>query len=366
MAPAVTVTRVLATQKPIYDNYIIREHNINNILRDNCKNNDVAAHKVLDYYDEALPKNDPKFLAPLRKWEKRMGFVTPLRWINIIGVLLFHLITLLYLLYQFVMGEWPTWQSYLLESFLGGVSGFGVTAGAHRYWTHRSFKATTPLRIILMLCFSVSGQNQIFNWVRDHRVHHKMSETLADPHNAQRGFFFAHVGWFLMKKHPITVNEGNKLDMSDILDDPLVKFHSKYFNFFKITLCFILPTLTKIILWNETWKGAIGTTLIRYLLSVNFTWSVNSFAHLWGNRPYDRNIMPAESWKVSFVAMGEGWHNYHHTFPWDYKAAELSYFLNVTTMYIDLFAALGWAYDLKKASPSLIEAIVRKRGLKNR
>lgn len=74
--------------------------------------------------------------------------------------------------------------------------------------------------------------------------------------------------------------------------------------------------------------------------------------------------MPMENWKVSIFAMGEGWHNYHHTFPWDYKAAELSYFLNITTMYIDLFARIGWAYDLKKASPSLIEAIVKKKGYK--
>lgn len=67
---------------------------------------------------------------------------------------------------------------------LGGLSGFGVTGGAHRFWTHRSYKANTPLRIILMLCFTLSGQNSIYEWVRDHRVHHKFSETDADPHNS--------------------------------------------------------------------------------------------------------------------------------------------------------------------------------------
>lgn len=69
-----------------------------------------------------------------------------------------------------------------------------------------------------------------------------------------------------------------------------------------------------------------------------------------------------ENWKVSLIAMGEGWHNYHHTFPWDYKAAELAYFFNISTVFIDMFAAIGWAYDMKKASPSLIQAVVRKRG----
>lgn len=61
-----------------------------------------------------------------------------------------------------------------------------MTGGAHRFWTHRSYKATTPLRIILMLCFTLAGQNSIYEWVRDHRVHHKFSETDADPHNSNR------------------------------------------------------------------------------------------------------------------------------------------------------------------------------------
>lgn len=78
---------------------------------------------------------------------------------------------------------------------MGGLGGFGVTGGVHRLWSHRAYKAKTPLRIILMLCFSLAGQNPIYDWVRDHRVHHKFSETKADPHDSNRGFFFAHVGW---------------------------------------------------------------------------------------------------------------------------------------------------------------------------
>lgn len=112
--------------------------------------------------------------------------------------------------------------------FMGGIGGLGVTGGAHRLWSHRSYKATTPMRIILMLCFSLSGQNTLYDWVRDHRVHHKFSETDADPHNSNRGFFFAHVGWLMMHKHPEVIKKGNLLDMSDILNDPVVQFHQKY------------------------------------------------------------------------------------------------------------------------------------------
>lgn len=72
--------------------------------------------------------------------------------------------------------------------------------------------------------------------------------------------------------------------------------------------------------------------------------------------------MPVENWGVSAVAMGEGWHNYHHTFPWDYKAAELGMSLNVTASLINGFAKIGWAYDLKEASPALVQAVAKARG----
>lgn len=110
---------------------------------------------------------------------------------------------------------------------MGGIGGFGVTAGAHRYWCHKAYKANLPLQIILMLCFVSSGQNTIYDWVRDHRIHHKYSETDADPHNAKRGFFFSHVGWLMMKKHPQVFKKGRSVYMDDIAKDPVVQFQEK-------------------------------------------------------------------------------------------------------------------------------------------
>lgn len=82
------------------------------------------------------------------------------------------------------------------------ASGQGVTMGAHRLWSHRAFKAKLWLRIILLWMHTLAGQNCLYVWVRDHRQHHKFSDTDADPHNANRGFFFSHIGWLLSKKHP--------------------------------------------------------------------------------------------------------------------------------------------------------------------
>lgn len=71
-------------------------------------------------------------------------------------------------------------------------------------------------------------QNDIFEWARDHRVHHKYSETDADPHNALRGFFFSHIGWLMVRKHPDVIEKGRKLELSDLKADKVVMFQRKY------------------------------------------------------------------------------------------------------------------------------------------
>lgn len=77
------------------------------------------------------------------------------------------------------------------------------------------------------VCLSSNPQNDIFEWARDHRVHHKYSETDADPHNAVRGFFFAHIGWLLVRKHPDVIEKGRKLNLGDLLADEVVQFQRK-------------------------------------------------------------------------------------------------------------------------------------------
>ena len=48
------------------------------------------------------------------------------------------------------------------------------------------FQAKLPLRIALMIANCIAAQNDLYEWVRDHRVHHKYSDTNADPHNISR------------------------------------------------------------------------------------------------------------------------------------------------------------------------------------
>jgi stearoyl-CoA desaturase (Delta-9 desaturase) len=174
----------------------------------------------------------------------------------------------------------------LVSSFLAGL---GTTAGAHRLWTHRAYKATAPLKLFLLICFCSAGQLTLYKWICDHRIHHKYSETDADPHNAKRGFFFAHVGWTMLDRHPEFLKKEPLIDMSDIQADKFVMFQKKYHVIMNLFFCSFLPLIIPIYFWNEEWKYAIlSLVFIRFILILNVTWSVNSVAHLWGNKPYDK------------------------------------------------------------------------------
>jgi stearoyl-CoA desaturase (Delta-9 desaturase) len=78
--------------------------------------------------------------------------------------------------------------------------GFGITAGAHRLWAHKSYAAKDSVKWFLMIANSMAFQGSIFHWSRDHRLHHKFSDTILDPHSMERGFFFSHCGWLLVEK----------------------------------------------------------------------------------------------------------------------------------------------------------------------
>ncbi|OQR77861.1 acyl-CoA desaturase-like [Tropilaelaps mercedesae] len=255
------------------------------------------------------------------------------------------------------------WSTCITAVVLYFLSGLGITAGCHRLWSHKSYRARLPLRVFLGVMQTMALQNSIFEWSRDHRVHHKFTETDADPHNALRGFFFAHVGWLLCKKHPEVISKGSKVNMDDLLQDPVVTFQKKYYKPLAILACFVIPTLIPMVFFGETFLNSFFVcALWRYCFTLNMTWLVNSAAHMWGQKPYDTHINPAENWVVSIGAQGEGWHNYHHTFPYDYKTSEVPYTLNVTTMFIDAMRLIGQAYDCRVVPPETVKARMMRTG----
>ncbi|KAE9528069.1 hypothetical protein AGLY_012491 [Aphis glycines] len=245
---------------------------------------------------------------------------------------------------------------------VGTMSSIGVTAGSHRLWSHHAYKAKLPLRIILALFQTVGVQYSIYNWVRDHRLHHKYTDTDADPHNSNRGFFYSHVGWALMMPHPAFESKVSTVDMSDMESDWVVMWQYKLYAPLAAILSYVLPTVVPWWLWGEDLLVAhLVAAQLRQVLTLHSTFLINSAAHMWGVKPYDKNINPTENMFVSVATCGDGWHNYHHTFPWDYKNAELlDYKLNLSTLFIDAFSLIGWAYDLKTVPTEL----VNKRALR--
>uniref|UniRef100_A0A8D9F323 Acyl-CoA Delta(11) desaturase n=3 Tax=Cacopsylla melanoneura TaxID=428564 RepID=A0A8D9F323_9HEMI len=201
-------------------------------------------------------------------------------------------------------------------------------------------------------------------WSRDHRVHHKYSDTNADPYNINRGFFFSHIGWLMVKKHPELLEKGRGIDLSDLYADKVVMFQKRHYPKLVLFISFFLPTIIPMLFWGETLSNAWHvSTILRIVVNLNAAFVINSFAHMYGQKPYEKAIAPAENLAMAIFSLGEGWHNFHHVFPWDYKASELGkYSTNVTTAFIDFFAKIGWAYDLKTVTPGLIAARAKRTG----
>lgn len=288
--------------------------------------------------------------------DREKEFKAELVWRNIILFVILHS-CLPIATYMLINGQVKV-LTILFSIFLLYATGIGITGGTHRLWSHKAYKAKWPVQVLLMFLQTMAGQNSIYTWSRDHRVHHKFSETNADPHNIKRGFLFAHMGWLCCRKHPDVKEKGKVIDMSDLEANPVVMFQHR--NFWWLAAAgVVVPTMIPVLMWNENyWVSFTFVFMLRYLISLHETWLVNSAAHSHGNRPYDVNMEARESPFVIYNALGEGFHNFHHTFPYDYATSEHGRAWNITTAFIDLCAAIGLASDRRKVDQ---ETILKRR-----
>lgn len=140
-------------------------------------------------------------------------------------------------------------------------------------------------------------------------------------------------------------------------------FFCRYYVVLKILLTWVVPILLPMLLWDDPFLNSFYMRMMLWIYSLNGTWAVNSAAHIWGSKPYDKRINPAENRFVIFIAAGEGFHNYHHTFPWDYKAAETPFYIfNTTTFFIDCAAYFGLVTQRKQPSKEIIAKMASKYG----
>lgn len=125
-------------------------------------------------------------------------------------------------------------------------------------------------------------------WVRNHRLHHKYADDDADPYNPKRGYFYAHMGWLMVKRHPRSIEKGRQLDMSDVLSDPVVQYQKKYYPQLVILCCYLLPVLCPMYFWGETLANAWHINSFRWIAGLHCSLAVNSVAHYHGFKPYDK------------------------------------------------------------------------------
>ncbi|CAO1324898.1 unnamed protein product [Diamesa hyperborea] len=167
----------------------------------------------------------------------------------------------------------------------------------------------------------------------------------------------------MCKKHPDVLKFGMQIDMSDLKANPIVMFQHRNYYKMMILFCIVIPVAISYYLLHESFALSFCFVFCaRHVALLHATWLINSYAHTFGSKPYNEKLSAVQSPIVSLVIAGEGWHNYHHSFPWDYRASELPYLLNTSTAFIDFFAWIGWATDLRTASSEIVHNRITKHG----
>ncbi|KAI5481749.1 hypothetical protein MNV49_000026 [Pseudohyphozyma bogoriensis] len=223
------------------------------------------------------------------------------------------------------------------------ITGLGITAGYHRLWAHRSYTASKPLQYFLAMAGVGAVQGSIKWWSRGHRAHHRYTDTDLDPYNAHKGFWWSHVGWMLVKprRRPGTA------DVSDLSASEIVKWQRRWYIPLIFGMGFIFPTIVAGLGWND-WRGGFFFAGAARLVFVHHsTFCVNSLAHWLGEAPFDDKHTPRNHFITALVTVGEGYHNFHHEFPQDFRNAIKWYQYDPTKWFIFTCYKLGLASQLK-------------------
>ncbi|KAG8164352.1 hypothetical protein KVR01_006270 [Diaporthe batatas] len=242
-----------------------------------------------------------------------------------------------------------TWSNCIIYYF---NTGLGITAGYHRLWAHTSYKATLPLKLYLAAVGVGAAEGSIRWWSKGHRAHHRYTDTVKDPYSVRKGFLYAHIGWIVMKQNPKRIGRS---DITDLNEDPIVVW--QHVNYLKcvIFMALIFPTLVCGFGWGDWFGGFIYAGVLRATFVQQATFCINSLAHWLGDQPFDDRNSPRDNWITALVTLGEGYHNFHHEFPSDYRNAIEWYQYDPTKWMIWLWKKVGLAYDLKQFRANEIE-----------
>ena len=222
----------------------------------------------------------------------------PIRWLHSMPFFLVHLAALSVF---FVPFSWK-WVALLAATYL--IRMFGITAGYHRYFSHRSYKANRFVQFLIAWVGGMSAQKGALWWAANHRHHHKFSDTPQDIHSPlQDGFWWSHVGWILSDQHDQT--------HWDLIAD-LKKFPELcWLNTFHLVPPVVLGASIYLIFGfpGFAWGFLLSTVLVWH-----GTFTINSLSHVFGSRRYETGDTSRNNLFLALITLGEGWHNNHHAY----------------------------------------------------
>lgn len=243
-------------------------------------------------------------------------------------------------LYLFTMT--PSWSLILVSIVLYFASGISITAGYHRLYSHKAYKAHPVVESLLLFFGTMAVQGSALRWSFEHRLHHAHVDGDKDPYSIKKGFWYAHMLWLFEKPQPI-----EKRNVSDLMNNKLVVFQDRFYP--------LLMVAANAIAWGAVYwltGDPIGSFVIAVLLRMfclhHSTWFINSLAHMWGVKPFSQELSAVDNYIISLLTFGEGYHNYHHTFANDYRNGIRWYHFDPTKWMIWIFSKTGLVYGLKR------------------
>ena len=273
-------------------------------------------------------------------------------WVTSIFLIITALLTITAVPAYFYFFGWD-WFIFAVFLFYYPATGMSITVGYHRLFSHKAFKASWPVKLFVLLFGAAAFENSALWWSSEHRKHHKHVDTDDDPYDITKGFFWAHMGWLMFKLKPASPMD----NVQDLKKDALVMWQDKWVHGIAFFMSFILPTIIGYVYAITSGNlspaaGALGGLLIpgvaRVVMVQHATFCINSLCHMIGERPYSTSHSARDSWIAAIFTMGEGYHNYHHEFQWDYRNGVKSWQLDPSKWIIWLLSKFGLAGNLTR------------------
>lgn len=232
-------------------------------------------------------------------------------------------------------------------------SGMSITAGYHRLWSHKAYQANKFVRIVLAIGGAMSLQNSILHWCSDHRIHHRhVDDNDQDPYSAKKGFWYSHIGWMLREYQIHRYDDYN--NCRDLQKDPVVMWQHKHYLKIMLSANFGIPILFG---WlnGDIWGMLLLAGVFRLVVVHHVTFFINSLAHIWGKQPYTDKNTARDNDILAFFTFGEGYHNFHHIFEYDYRNGIKWWQFDPTKWLIKGLSIIGWTSNLRRCPEERIE-----------